>query len=294
MAYWLRIVCFCSLLSVVAEAADPIQEGDRVLLVGNTFFERDTLYGHLETAIAIRYPEYDLTFRNLGWSGDNVFGESRAYFGRVEDGYKHLIRHVEELKPSVVLVNYGANAAYAGAEGLPAFIAGYHRLLEDVEKTTKRIVLLSPVPCESLGSPLPDMEAQNERVLLYVNAIKTLADERGVGFVDLFQPVQQLPGPLTDNGIHFTESGYRQVGEAMAQEITGKPRPERSDEESILQAILKKKLLFFYHFRPQNETYLRGFRKHEQGRNAVEITRLAELAAEQDKVIHTLLKGGVK
>lgn len=282
------------ILTAGAISAAPFQVGDRVVLIGNTFFERDTLYGHLETAIALRYPEHDLIFRNLGWSGDNVHGESRAYFGSREDGYNHLVRHVQELKPSVILVNYGANAAYAGPDGLNAFIAGYTRLLNDLEKVTKRIILVSPLPCENLGAPLPDMEAQNQRVIPYLEAIRHLASERKVDFIDLYHPVEKIAGPLTDNGIHFTESGYRRVGEALALALTHKSRPSRADEEAIRQAILKKKALFFYHFRPQNETYLRGFRKREQGNNAVEIAQLAELAARQDQVVHRLLKGGAK
>jgi hypothetical protein len=36
---------------------------------------------------------------------------------------------------------------------------------------------------------------------------------------------------------------------------------------------INEKPLFFHRWRPANWTYLFGFRKHEQGRNAVEIPR---------------------
>jgi lysophospholipase L1-like esterase len=281
-------------LVMSATAADPFQPGDRVLLVGNTFFERDNHYGHVETALALRYPTHDLVIRNQGWSGDNVYGESRSYFGAREEGYKHLIRHAQEFNPTVILLNYGANAAYAGPEGIEPFITAYKRLLEDLQKVTRRIILISPPPCETLGDPLPDMGPQNQRVIEYVDAISSLATELKLVFVDFYHPLEKLKGPLTDNGIHYTDAGYQRVGELFAQALTGKPRPQRADAENLRQAILKKSELFFHHYRPQNETYLRLFRKHEQGNNAAEIAKLAELAAKEDLVIHQILKSGAK
>ncbi len=47
--------------------------------------------------------------------------------------------------------------------------------------------------------------------------------------------------------------------------------PEFDQTEALRTAINAKNLLYFYRWRPQNETYLFGFRKHEQGNNAREI-----------------------
>src|SRR3712207_8423686 len=44
--------------------------------------------------------------------------------------------------------------------------------------------------------------------------------------------------------------------------------------EPVRQAIGKKNELYFHRWRPQNQTYLFGFRKHEQGKNAREIVEL--------------------
>ena len=46
--------------------------------------------------------------------------------------------------------------------------------------------------------------------------------------------------------------------------------PDFEQVELLRQAIIKKNALFFHRWRPANETYLYGFRKHEQGNNAVE------------------------
>ena len=47
--------------------------------------------------------------------------------------------------------------------------------------------------------------------------------------------------------------------------------PEFDQSEALRKVIVAKNLLYFYRWRPQNETYLFGFRKYEQGNNAREI-----------------------
>jgi hypothetical protein len=54
--------------------------------------------------------------------------------------------------------------------------------------------------------------------------------------------------------------------------------------------IAEKNALFFNRHRPQNETYLFLFRKHEQGNNAVEIPQFDPLIAEKEKEIAELRK----
>ena len=51
---------------------------------------------------------------------------------------------------------------------------------------------------------------------------------------------------------------------------------------------MKKNELYFHRYRPQNETYLFLFRKHEQGNNAVEVPQFEALVAEQEKRIRQL------
>ena len=55
--------------------------------------------------------------------------------------------------------------------------------------------------------------------------------------------------------------------------------------DDLRQAIVKKNELYFHRYRPQNETYLFLFRKHEQGNNAVEVPQFEALVAEQEKRI---------
>jgi hypothetical protein len=61
--------------------------------------------------------------------------------------------------------------------------------------------------------------------------------------------------------------------------------------EPLRREVLHKDELFFNRWRPQNETYLFGFRKHEQGQNAREIPMFDPLIDQADARIQELKAG---
>src|SRR5262245_17438072 len=121
-----------------------LKDGDRVVLIGNTLIEREQRYGYWEAALTSAWPERNVTFRNLGWSGDTVWGEARAGFGTTADGFKALIDHVKAEKPTVLIVGYGTNESFAGEAGLPKFKEQLKKLLDDLAVTKARLIFLSP------------------------------------------------------------------------------------------------------------------------------------------------------
>ena len=67
-------------------------------------------------------------------------------------------------------------------------------------------------------------------------------------------------------------------------------RPDWMKLEPLRQAVVAKNELFFHRWRPQNETYLFGFRKHEQGKNGKEIAEFDPLVAKEEEKIAALRK----
>jgi hypothetical protein len=61
--------------------------------------------------------------------------------------------------------------------------------------------------------------------------------------------------------------------------------PEFTQVEKLRGEIIEKNRLYFYRWRPQNETYLFGFRKHEQGQNAKEVPMFDPLVAAKEAAI---------
>ena len=257
----------------------------------------------MELALTTRWPDRNVTFRNLGWSADAVFGESRKYYGGFQrttldvGGRERLLANVEAFDATVVFANYGANAAAGGSEALEAFLKGYRSLLDELEEGGVRIVLLSPIPRENLGAPYPDQAGHNENLRLYADAISRLARERGHYFADLFRELPNAArdaGQLTDNGIHLTARGYSYAAAALEaalgwDESDREPLSAQQSEE-LRQLIVEKDRLYFHSYRPQNDTYLRGFREYEQGNNASELLEFLPLIRIQEEKIRELRK----
>lgn len=267
------------------------REGDRIVLLGGTLIEREQKFGFLETALSLGLAEKKVTLRNLGWSGDTVFGHARSYFGPPEEGITRLSAHLEMLKPSVVMTCYGADMPFEGLIKLPDFITGYRKLLELIRSKNPnvRVIIVAPPPFENLGTPLPDLSDANARLAEVRNALKEFAAKQGATFVDTFELMggatkERPKQPLTDNGLHYGEAGYKLWSTRLVAAL-GLPQADVSTPEAtaLRQAVVKKDFLFFNRWRPANETYLFGFRKHEQGQNAKEMEQFDPIVAEQEK-----------
>ncbi len=282
-------------------APDPkgfeFKDGDRVVLLGSTIIERDQRYGHLETALALALGDKTISVRNLAWSGDTVFGDARSYFGPPSEGLQRLAAHLDLLKPTVVLVCYGTDLAHDGLKTLPAFLTGYRALLDEVREKAPgvRLILMPPVPLETLPAPLPDQTAANKNLALLRDALAKFAKTQNAFFIDTFEAMGGTPRsgiterPLTENGVHYTEAGYRVlVGKIVAALGLKMTATAPAAAEELRRAVVAKDTLFFNRWRPQNETYLFGFRKHEQGQNAKEIPMFDPLIEAADKRVQEL------
>jgi lysophospholipase L1-like esterase len=343
------------LLLTAAERADDfkLNDGDRVVLLGSALIEREQRYGWWEYALTTSFPGKQVIFRNLGWSGDTVFGDARAGFGSRADGYKHLVEHTLALKPTMILIGYGTNESFDGPAGLPGFVKGLNTLLDSLAPSKAKVVLLSPLRQGEMGRPLPDPAANNKNLRLYAAAIRDVAKKRGHRFVDLYEllgDVGKVKPAVTDNGIHLTGRGYRwsagKLREALglgagesdialgeqrsvvrkADRLPLRPRtvsckglnpgqytllidnkplltadakqwadgvvvdrgPEFDQGEKLRKLIVAKNELYFHRWRPQNVTYLFGFRQREQGKNAREIPQFDPLVEAKEKEIHAL------
>jgi lysophospholipase L1-like esterase len=284
-----------ALLPASAVAAPfELKPTDRLVLIGNTLIEREQRYGYWETMLTARAP--GLKVRNLGWSGDDVYGTARRAFDleKPDIGRKRLVELAIAEKPTAILICYGGNEAFEGESGLDKFRKGLEKLLDELAPTEARIALMSPPPLEDRGRPLPDPTPQNKRLAAYRDAIKQIAEARGLYFADLFHALgegKEPPSRLTDNGLHFTADGYQRTTGAFARAL-GLPEDGAYSEslEPVRQAVRKKNELYFYRWRPQNETYLFGFRKLEQGKNAREVAEFDPLVAAAEAEIDKLLQ----
>jgi lysophospholipase L1-like esterase len=339
-----------------------LKNGDRVVFLGNSLFENDFQYGYLELALTTRWPDRDVTFRNLGWTGDNVYGVARSTFTNPPTPYELLMQHITKAQPTVVFLGYGGIEAQEGEAGLPIFKAGLNKLLDTLDRLGARTILLSPIPVVSSDSA-QNGSKRNAMLEVYASAIAKTAAERGKRFIDIFKPIQEISKKvaIVENGVHLNETGYYYLATTLEKSLGLPPRGELvtitvskkgteatapvkildsggdatslkfkmdenvlpipvpegvngvTDQAQVLkitglkkgfyaltadnseiitasakeweagveikqgasfeqvrevrQMILKKNELFFFQYRPLNETYILGFRSYEQGRH---------------------------
>jgi lysophospholipase L1-like esterase len=285
---------------VTAPVAKPekrifeFKDGDRLMLIGNTVIEREQRYGTFEPRLALALGDLKVSVRNLAWSGDTVFGHARSYFGPPEEGLQRLSDHLELLKPTVIMLCYGSEMAFERLGGLPDFLTGYRNLLELIRKHAPgaRMILVSPPPLENLPAPLPDQTDANKSLSSFRDALHKFATSQNTYFVDLFELMGGVPKagltaqPLTENGVHYTRAGYEKLSAKLIEGLgLTAPAMAGAELEPITREVLHKDELFFNRWRPQNETYLFGFRKHEQGQNAREIPMFDPLIDQADSRI---------
>lgn len=301
--------CFLAAATVLAclapaFAADTpkleLKKGDRIILIGNTLAERMQYYSHFETSLHARFPELELVVHNLGYSADELTLRPRqANF----NDHGHTLK---DEKPDVLIAAFGFNESFAG----PAGLAKFKQDLEDFIKastTTKyngneapRLVLLSPIAHEDLKNPhITDGKKNNENIKLYTDAMAELARKHGIVFADLFAASNQLyetsASPLTINGIHLNDEGYRLLAPKIELALFGPPpsAAPKADLKALQAAIQEKNLQFFYDYRAVNGCYIYGGRKAPFGvvNFPAEFAKLRKMIENRERRIWDIAQG---
>ena len=173
--------------------AEPLRvnEGESIVIIGNTFAERMHLFGYFETFLHSKFPDHKLKIRNMGWSADELTLMPRpAGFG---DVHKYLTQE----KADVIFACFGMNESFQGPEGIKRFKQDLDAFLSGLSehqyngRSAPRIVLVSPIAHENLGGNMPDGKEHNRNLALYVQAMAAAARRHNVTFVDLFAPTRK-------------------------------------------------------------------------------------------------------
>ncbi|QDS95154.1 hypothetical protein FF011L_39410 [Roseimaritima multifibrata] len=278
--------------SVLAQPASfSFQNNDRVVFLGDGLIEQAQYSGWIETALTASASDKTLTFRNLGWNGDTPAGDSRfglslvqAGHAPADEGWKQLQAQLELTQPNVLIIGYGmASSLEGGPDGIAKFISDYKRLLETARKISPdvRFVLLSPLN-------RTDKVPHAQTLVAYSEAIQKLAAQQDATFIDLSGAAND--SKLRQDPIHLNSDGYRQIANVIDKSLTGGEAnwQESPNTDALRQTILRKNTWWFHRSRPANMAYVFGFRKREQGQNAVEIPRFDKLIEKEEELIAQL------
>ena len=144
--------------------------------------------------------------------------------------------------------------------------------VENLEKRTNYVRFKGT--SEFLESPIPSGDEKELQRRTTANLLQFVGMAPGAYVLKVDgQPIITLPEADWSKGQRITSGG-----------------PSFEQAEKLRQTVVRKNELYFYRWRPQNETYLLGFRKYEQGQNAREIVMFDPLVAEQEAKIAELRK----
>lgn len=310
----------------LAAAGDlELKKGDHICIVGNTLADRMQHYGWLETYIQARFPNHQLVFRNLGYSGDELDLSKRlrsAHFGTPDQWLSgnappaHPVEGADanrfeltNTNADVIFAFFGYNESFGGEAGLPKFkqeLEGFikHTLSQKYNgKSPPRLVLFSPTAHEDLNDPnLPNGSANNARLQIYTKAMAEVAKANNVPFVDLFNAsINLVRGqPLTINGVHLNDYGNMLIASIIDKELFG-PAVQYDNKalQKLRAAVSDKDFYWFNRYRTTDgySTYgERAFLRFTDGQTNYEVVQrelrvLDVMTANRDKVVWAAAQG---
>lgn len=186
-----------------------IHDGDRVVFLGDSITEQRLYTTYIEAYALTRHPQWQLSFRNVGWGGDTAWLRQRSHpdepqlFAADEVAQQKMVddavgrglgRDVLPLKPTVVTIDFGMNDhSYQAfrADIFGAYIRSQAELAKVLKANGVRVALLTPQPIED-KRPDPDQDVRNQSLRKFSDGLKDVATKAGVTFGDQFDPYMAI------------------------------------------------------------------------------------------------------
>jgi len=162
-----------------ATAEFAIRDGDRVVLLGDSITEQRQYTTFIETYTLTRFPQWRLSFRNIGWGGDTAQG-----------GLGRAARDMLPLKPTFVTIDFGMNDhGYRAFQDdiFKNYIDKQTQLTALLKDQGARVALLTPQPIED-KRPDPDQDVRNQALRKMSDGLREVATRQNVLFADQFDP----------------------------------------------------------------------------------------------------------
>lgn len=220
---------FCLLTCASLSAESPVQPGDHVAIVGNTFADQLRIHGYLETLLLQSTQDDPISIRNLGWGGDMLTARDRP------TGFPTEESTLTDHQTDVLIACFGFGESFAGEAGLSDFKDDLEDFIESHAgkkyngESEVRLILVSPIAYEDLGTVTPAQKKRNRELKAYSQAISEVAADANLPFVDLYADSQYFmdePGPdMTTNGIHLNPYGYWVMSQTFRNQLMDEEQP---------------------------------------------------------------------
>ncbi|MCH7787321.1 MAG: SGNH/GDSL hydrolase family protein, partial [Chloroflexi bacterium] len=252
----LRIAVRAIFFVVLAGCESPaieFEKGEHVIIIGNALADRMQHDGWLEAYLQAELPDHELVIRNHGFTGDRIDDRPRS------NGFPTAGDYLSLSGADVIFAMFGYNESFDDdpdrfGEALTAWVDS--SLARNYSGNgPPGLVLFSPIAHEDLNDPdFPDGKENNMRLAAYSEAIRAVAEEKNLAFVDLFTESGRLykkaNEPLTINGVHLSAEGNKLIAEVITKKLLGhSPRVNMATMERVRSAVLDKNWYWFNRYR---------------------------------------------
>lgn len=172
------VVVFAVCGAASASAADFFfKDGDVVVMIGDSITEQHLYSNYVEMWTVTRFPNWKLTFRNVGIGGDRSPG-----------GNGRFARDVLLHKPTAMTVDFGMNDAGGSDAGIKAFRDGLQGMANQAKAANIRVAWATPQPLDNAEQGPTALTGYNLMLEKYSAGVKDIADKNSGLFVDQFHP----------------------------------------------------------------------------------------------------------
>ncbi len=175
------VVVMAVCCSASASAADFFfKDGDVVVMIGDSITEQHLYSNYVEMWTVTRFPNWKLTFRNVGIGGDRSPG-----------GNGRFARDVLLHKPTAMTVDFGMNdGGYGGFNDnvFKPYMDGLQGMADKAKAANIRVAWATPQPLDNGDQGPTALTGYNQTLEKLSDGVKVIADKNGGLFVDQFHP----------------------------------------------------------------------------------------------------------
>lgn len=183
----MRLLLRCACLGIGLIAGWPVaaaefffKNNDTIVMIGDSITEQHLYSTYVETWTTTRFPDWKLTFRNVGIGGDRSTG-----------GNQRFKRDVLVFKPTAMTVDFGMNdGGYRPFDeaGFKTYMGGLQGMADQAKPANIRVAWVTPQPLDNNEPGATALTAYNLTLEKYSAGVRTIAENSGGLFVDQFHP----------------------------------------------------------------------------------------------------------
>jgi hypothetical protein len=269
-----------------------VKKNGRIAIIGAGLASRMMKFGHFETELHLRYPEEKLTIRNYADEGSTP--GFRPHSGARTSLLSPVPRNITKIsrprgRPgssrhrtngSVIL---SRTRSWHFSDSTPQCVKTMTwsnlRMSCGISSGTRwgnnttavsppQLALVSPTAIQDLSAThhTPKGDKQNELLASTTQAMREVAEEAGILFIDAFAPSKKLfdsaPQPLTVDGALLNEPAYQWLSLFLANSCFGKKHASTTHQALVHSAVMEKNFTWHNLYKIPNGVHVYG-RRHK-------------------------------